>query len=116
VSTWGLNNEFSKKIALLILAINQAGIHFTITSGYRSADQQKELIRQYQAGNKNIYTPLPVGKSLHGNTTWYGSPDSLAMDISTGNPSYAGRLSKSLGIVWGGLSDPVHFGARGGTL
>jgi len=109
VSKWGLNRAFAKKAALLIIAINEARMHFTITSGYRSDAKQQQLIDQYLAGNKQVYTPAPVGKSLHGCTSWTGSPDSLAIDISTDNPPRAGQLAAKLDIWWAGMKDPVHF-------
>jgi len=115
-NTWGIDSSFSEKAAQLILAINQARMQFTITSGYRSPELQKVLVDRFKAGDKTVYTPLAPGKSLHNHQSWLGNPASLAIDISTSNPAAAGQLARSLGIVWGGMSDPVHFAIRGGTL
>jgi len=114
--TWKIDTSFSRLAAELILAINQARISFTITSGYRSPELQQLLVDRYKAGDKTVYTPAAPGKSLHNHETWLGSGASLAIDISTSNPQAAGAIAKKLGIVWGGMSDPVHFAIRAGSL
>lgn len=115
-NTWQIADSFANKAAQLILAINQARIQFTITSGYRSPELQKLLVDRYKAGDKTVYTPAAPGKSLHNHKTWLGNPASLAIDISTSNPQAAGAIARQLGIVWGGMSDPVHFAERSGSL
>lgn len=112
----GMDEEFSRKAASLIVACSYYGIQPQITSIFRSAAQQKALVDAYKKGTPGIYTPLPPGKSLHGNTTWWGAPASLAMDMVVNNTTTSSYLAKYYGITWGGARDPVHYASRGGTL
>lgn len=114
--TWGINPEFSKKAARLILEIHRARLRFTITSGYRSPETQQRLVDEWRAGNKAVYTPLPPGQSWHNHTNWLGQPDALAIDIWTSYPPTAGYIARQLGLVWGGTKDPVHFALYGGRM
>jgi hypothetical protein len=116
IDTWGLHSDFADKMSFILLCWIYKGITFTITSGYRSPEHQQELIDAYNAGARNVFTPAPVGKSLHQGTTWIGAPASLALDCQTSNPALAAQISHYFGVVWGGAGDPVHFGARAGSL
>lgn len=111
VSAWGLNKDFARKAAALICLLPLYRIRFTITSGYRSVQQQKELYAAWLAGTPGVFTPAKPGKSLHNNTTWLGQKDSLALDIDASNPRLAGNIAKALGLYWAGDRDPVHFSA-----
>ncbi len=115
-NTWKIDSSFSQKAADLILALNQARISFTITSGWRSQELQQKLYDEWLRGNKTVYTPAKPGNSLHQHTTWWGGPASLAIDISTSNPQLAGQIAARLGIWWAGMKDPVHFATRAGGL
>jgi len=112
----GMDEEYSIRAGKLLACCIAYRLSPQVTSIFRSAAQQKELIAAYKAGAKNVYTPLPVGKSLHGNTTWWGSPASLAFDMVVNNTAYSSYFAKLYGITWGGPRDPVHYGARGGQL
>jgi len=116
IDHWGLDDDFAERAAALVVYCSYYKLRPEITSGYRSDKEQAFLIDQAKRGNPNVHTPLPVGKSLHGNTTWWGAPAALAMDMVTSNPAIAGYLAKQLGIVWAGKTDYVHFGARRGVL
>lgn len=119
VDKWGLNADFAEKLSNFILWCAYFGIRPTITSGYRSPEYQAKLVEEYKKGNPNVITPLPPGKSLHNNRTWFGSPDSLACDIVF-NPDNRNNtaifIARQLGIAAAGEPDYVHFGARSGTL
>jgi hypothetical protein len=116
VDKWGLAEEFADRAAALVVWCSYYGLQPQITSGYRSKEYQAYLVDQWKKGNPNVHTPLPPGKSLHNNTTWTGKPAALAIDMVTNNSTSAGYLAKQLGLVWGGKSDHVHFGLRGGHL
>ena len=116
VDTWELDPDFAEKAAQLVYYCLAYRLRPEITSGYRSPERQAELVAAWNSGNPNVHTPLPPGKSLHNNTTWYGKPAALALDMVTSSPSLAGRIAAALGLVWGGENDYVHFALRRGTL
>jgi len=116
VDEWGLDPEFSKRAAALVVWCSHYRLNPRITSGYRDKAFQQYLVDEWNKGNPNVHTPLPPGKSLHNATNWYGGPAALAMDMQTSNSFSAGYLAKQLGLVWGGEKDVVHFGYRSGTL
>jgi hypothetical protein len=113
---WGVDRQFSVSAATVFIYCSLYGLRPVITSGYRSPERQAELVAAEKAGNPNVHTPLPPGKSLHNNRNWLGQPASLAIDMVTNNPKTAGIIAKHFGVVWGGLRDEVHFAARGGML
>jgi hypothetical protein len=113
---WLLENNFASLAARLVVYCYFYNLRPTITSGYRSRETQAWLVDEWKRGNPNVHTPLPPGKSLHNNTTWIGSPASLALDMVTSTPARAGIIARYLGITWGGPRDPVHFATRGGHL
>lgn len=112
--TWGLNRDFARKIALLIILFSLYNIKFVITSGYRSIEKQEELYRRWLAGDPTVLTPALPGKSLHNNTSWLGNADALACDIDTSNPPLAGAIAKALFLYWAGTKDRVHFASYPG--
>jgi hypothetical protein len=78
------------------------GLNPRVTSAYRSFKEQETLYLRRQRGEH----PLPVappGGSMHN----YG----LAIDLVSDNNEALGRMWQSLGGVWGGKADPVHFAA-----
>lgn len=109
-STWGLDESFAAKAALLYLYLHYYGLSPVITSGWRSPEKQKELLARYQSGDPSVIVK-PALKSLHLNTK-LGKPASLAIDISTNNYALAGAIGKALGVRSGYFfktPDPVHF-------
>jgi len=76
------------------------GLEPKITSGYRSMQEQRRLYMRRQRGENPYPVALP-GRSFHN----YG----LAIDMVTKNNAALGRYWQSLGGVWGGSRDPVHF-------
>jgi hypothetical protein len=84
-----------------------AGFQVKITSGWRSRATQTKLYNDYLAG-KSIYPANPPGTSKH--------ELGLALDILSTNTNALVNLLTSVGLVWGGVDDPIHFqiGAMGG--
>ncbi len=116
VDKWQLASEFAPLAARLIVYCHVYGLRPIITSGYRSPEQQQVLVDEWKKGNPNVTTPLPPGKSLHQNKTWYGKPASLAMDMVVNNYEKAGIIAKYFKVAWAGPGDKVHFAYRRGTL
>lgn len=74
-----------------------------LTSAYRSRTDQQRLYNRYLRGEMP-YPVAPPGRSLHN----FG----LAIDMVSRNNAALGAYWESLGGVWGGKRDPVHFGVR----
>jgi len=94
-----LEPEVRSRVEQMIAAVRGAGWYVTVTSGYRSVEEQERL----------YYGPhiLPVavpGCSTHN----YG----LAVDLVTDYPDQAG-LAKAFGLIWAGRVDPVHYDVVG---
>lgn len=107
---WGLDSSFSSKVSLFYAYLLQYGLNPVITSGFRSPDKQKELIRRWEAGDKSVVVK-PAENSQHSITKW-GAPASQAIDISTNNPELAARIALAVGIKAGYYfknPDRVHF-------
>ena len=89
-------------------AVNRAakdGINLpmSVTSSYRSPEQQQALIDAAQAGDPNAISPAAVGQSPHG--------QGWAVDIdyfSKANEWMRDKGTK-FGFKWQGEGDPVHF-------
>ena len=89
-------------------AVNRAakdGINLpmSVTSSYRSPEQQQALIDAAQAGDPNAISPAAVGTSPHG--------QGWAVDVdyySKANEWMRDKGSK-FGFKWQGEGDPVHF-------
>lgn len=77
-----------------------AGFNVRITSGYRSYATQAKLFRDYVNGVA-AYPANPPGQSKH--------EKGLALDILTDNLEGLVNLLTSVGLVWAGPSDPIHF-------
>jgi hypothetical protein len=109
---WGLDPQFSIDVAIFLLYLWQYGVTFTITSGFRSPEKQKELLRRYNAGDPSVVVK-PATTSKHSVTTGlFGTPAALAIDISTSNPTFAAQIAEAVGIGTGirfTPPDPVHF-------
>ena len=75
----------------------------SVTSSFRSAEQQQALLDAASAGDRNVMTPAAVGQSPHG--------QGWAVDIdyySKANEWMRNNGSK-FGFKWQGEADPVHF-------
>ena len=80
-------------------AMDEAGIDLTkdVTSTFRTAEKQQELIDRAAAGDPNVFMPAPVGMSPH--------EQGWALDMSVGSPGQ----QRMIGFKWLGNKDPVHF-------
>ena len=100
-----LNPSTMKAWERAVAAAAKDGVNLpmSVTSSYRSAKQQQELIDRAAAGDPNVMTPAPVGLSPHG--------QGWAVDInfySKANEWMRENGSK-YGFKWQGEKDPVHF-------
>ena len=89
-------------------AVNRAakdGINLpmSVSSSYRSPEQQQALIDAAQAGDPNAISPAAVGTSPHG--------QGWAVDVDYYSNAYEWMRDKGtkFGFKWQGEGDPVHF-------
>ena len=75
----------------------------SVTSSYRSPEQQAALVAAAQAGDPNAITPAAPGNSPHG--------QGWAVDIQFGSKAseWMREKGKKYGFQWQGEEDPVHF-------
>ena len=75
----------------------------SVTSSYRSPEQQAALVSAAQAGDPNAITPAAPGNSPHG--------QGWAVDIQFGSKAseWMRKNGKKYGFQWQGEDDPVHF-------
>lgn len=86
-----------------IARLGKMGVRFRLTSTYRSVAEQTKLYREWLAGRRVLPVAVP-GTSTHN----YG----LAFDAVAVPPSDTAQLvaaARSIGLVWAGPNDPVHF-------
>ena len=76
------------------------GFQVRITSGWRSYATQAKLYKDYLAGVAH-YPANPPGTSKH--------EKGLALDILSTNTESLVSILNSVGLVWAGPSDPIHF-------
>jgi hypothetical protein len=76
------------------------GFQVRITSGYRSYATQAKLYKDYISGVA-AYPANPPGQSKH--------EKGLALDVLSTNTEGLANLMTSVGLVWAGPSDPIHF-------
>lgn len=76
------------------------GFSVRITSGWRSYSTQAKLYRDYVNGVA-AYPANPPGQSKH--------EKGLALDILSTNTDALVGLLTSIGLVWAGPADPIHF-------
>lgn len=76
------------------------GYNARITSGYRSYATQKKLYLDYING-RALYPANPPGQSMH--------EKGLALDVVADNQDDVVALLTSIGLVWAGPEDPIHF-------
>ena len=89
-------------------AVNRAakdGINLpmSVTSSYRSPEQQQALIAAAEAGDENAINPAPVGQSPHGQG-W-----AIDIDYYSKANEWMRDKGKKFGFKWQGDGDPVHF-------
>lgn len=110
ISSWGLESSFAIQVAKLYLYFLAYGLQPTITSGFRSPEYQKELIRRWEAGDSSIIVK-PAQTSKHSNMK-LNKPAAIAVDISTNNHKMAAMIAEALGLKSGyyfSKPDGVHF-------
>ena len=75
----------------------------SVTSSYRSPEQQAALVSAAQAGDPNAISPAQPGNSPHG--------QGWAVDIQFGSKAseWMRKNGKKYGFQWQGEDDPVHF-------
>jgi len=96
-----------RKVAANLPRVSRArGYAVRITSGYRSYATQKKLYLDYING-RSLYPANRPGTSMH--------EKGLALDIVSENPDDTVALLTSIGLVWGGPNDPIHFQMPGKT-
>ena len=100
-----LNPSTMKAWKRVVNAAAKDGVNLpmSVTSSYRSPEQQQALIDAAQAGDPNAISPAAVGTSPHG--------QGWAVDIdyySKANEWMRDKGSK-FGFKWQGEGDPVHF-------
>lgn len=107
VSVWGLDPRFARYVAAAQTWIQQTGgTAVTITSGYRSPRKQNELIRRWEAGDRDGLVTKPATRSWH--------MRGLAIDVRYRSKDFE-RFKTAMilwGCRWGGhfrKFDPVHF-------
>ena len=111
-NTRDLDPRFRPIAEALIAYMRSYDPRFVITSAFRTRTEQEELWAKYQRGDPSQpYPPLPPGRSQH--------ERGFAVDIARFGTSAAedrdlrdwGLWWRSIGGVWGGDRDPVHFEA-----
>ena len=105
-----LNPEFARRAAALQQAAKAAGIDTTVTSGYRSTEQQAELYAKYKSGQGGIAAPPGMSYHNHGN----------AVDMYASDPSKQAWLvanAPKFGLYAGAnFGDPGHFQIAGANV
>ena len=91
-----------------IKSVNRAakdGINLpmSVTSSYRSPEQQQALVDAAEAGDENVINPAQPGKSPHGQG-W-----AIDIDYTSKANEWMRDKGKKFGFQWQGEKDPVHF-------
>jgi len=112
-SQYGLDVDFSIKVALLYIALFAAKLNPRVTSGFRDPAKQKAMRDAWDRGDKQglAVRPADPSTSRH-STTSLGRPASKAIDIQTSNPKLAADIARVIGLRAGyyfQTPDPVHF-------
>lgn len=109
-STAKLRPEFRPHAEQLLKAARGLDPRFVFTSTYRSRTDQARLYARYIKG-ESPFPALPPGRSQH-ERGWAVDLARLGVDPSD-DPLLAalGAAWRSIGGVWGGTVDPVHFEA-----
>jgi hypothetical protein len=96
-----------RKVAANLPKVSRGrGYEVRVTSGYRSYATQKKLYLDYING-RSLYPANPPGQSMH--------EKGLAIDVVSNNENDTVALLTSIGLVWAGPDDPIHFQMPGKT-
>ena len=100
-----LNPSTEKAWNKAVNAAAKDGINLpmSVTSSYRSPEQQQALIDAADAGDENAINPAPVGQSPHGQG-W-----AIDIDYYSKANQWMRDNGKKYGYQWQGEGDPVHF-------
>ena len=100
-----LNPSTMKAWKKAVNAAAKEGINLpmSVTSSYRSPEQQQALIDAAEAGDENAINPAPVGQSPHGQG-W-----AIDIDYYSKANEWMREKGKKYGFQWQGEKDPVHF-------
>ena len=100
-----LNPSTKKAWEKAVNAAAKEGINLpmSVTSSYRSPEQQAALIAAAEAGDENAINPAPVGQSPHGQG-W-----AIDIDYYSKANEWMRDKGKKFGFQWQGEHDPVHF-------
>ncbi len=100
-----LNPSTKKAWEKAVNAAAKDGINLpmSVTSSYRSPEQQAALISAAEAGDERAINPAPVGQSPHGQG-W-----AIDIDYYSKANEWMRDKGKKFGFQWQGEKDPVHF-------
>ena len=97
------STEKAWKKAVNAAAKDGINLPMSVTSSYRSPEQQQALIDAADAGDENAINPAPVGQSPHGQG-W-----AIDIDYFSKANEWMRNKGKKFGFAWQGEGDPVHF-------
>jgi len=84
---------------------------FVVTSSLRTFADQQRLYERFRAGGQGVFTVLPPGRSQH-ERGWAFDTVRVGVDpLKDELLHQVGAWWRSVGGVWGGPKDPVHFEA-----
>jgi hypothetical protein len=110
--TWGVNDELAKKLVPFLITLKKSGNTWEIKSGFRDPKKQKQMRKNWDAGNRSGLAFKPAINSKHTKGT-VENENALAVDIVFKDQNVAGKLAKKYGLRWGGnyknKKDVVHF-------
>jgi RHS repeat-associated protein len=106
-----VDDSIAGNVMSLVDDAQAAGIRVTITSGFRSVQDQRSLYNAYRSG-RSRYPAARPGHSGHNS--------GQSIDISTGRMNRAQRnqladIARRNGLPYAGAIDAVHFGAGFGV-
>ena len=97
------STEKAWKKAVNAAAKDGVDLPASVTSSYRSPEQQQALIDAAQAGDPNAISPAAVGTSPHGQG-W-----AVDIDYYSKANEWMRENGDKFGFKWQGENDPVHF-------
>lgn len=108
----GAADDVAEKFALLYLIAYMSGLNPSITSIFRDPEYQDQLRARWDAGDRAGLRARPAENSKHSETSWLGSPASLAMDMPTDNDTYMADWAEKIDLKSGQAfrkPDPGHY-------